>query len=423
MTDDADGDVPTTSAEALAHRVEAGEELTVLDVRDRDEFETWHVDGESVDAVQVPHVKFVQAEVTGGVADLLDDPEEPIVVVCGEGDASAYVADLLVEAGFDAANLAGGMEAWARVYRTTEVPTGDGADDADAAAGGDALTVLQYRRPATGCLAYLVSDGDAAAVVDPLRAVTDRYVADCEERGWELVAALDTHVHADHVSGVRAVADRTGAEVVVPAAARERGLDYGDRDVRYVDHGDAVTVGEYDLAAVRLPGHTTEMTGYRVGDCLFAGDSLFLRAVARPDLEGAAEGEAGDAASADADTESPDAAVDDRARDLAATLYHTLRERVLGLPDATCVCPGHYEPGTTPEADGTYTATVGTLRDRVAALDLDRETFVDRVGGTAAPRPANFADIVATNLGRATTDDETAFELELGPNNCAASAD
>ncbi len=254
-----------------------------------------------------------------------------------------------------------------------------------------------------------MSDGDAAAVVDPLRAFADRYVADCEARGWDLVAAVDTHVHADHVSGVRAVADRCGAEIVVPAAARERGLDYGDRDVRYVDHGDAIAVGDRDLEAVRLAGHTTEMTGYRVGDLLLSGDSLFLDAVARPDLEGAAEGD--------------DAAVDDRARDLAATLYDTLHERVLGLPDGTRVCPGHYEPGRRPEPDDTYTATVGALRDRVAALGLDREAFVDRVGGTAAPRPANFAEVVATNLGHEATDDETAFELELGPNNCAAPAD
>jgi len=398
MTDEAT-DVPTVRSEALADRIEAGESLTVLDVRDRDEFEAWHVAGEAVEAVQIPHVKFVQAEVTGGVADLVDDCDEPIVVVCGEGEASDYVAGLLVEAGVDAANLAGGMDAWARLYRTAEVPT---ADDGPA-------TVRQYRRPASGCLAYLVSDGDRAAVVDPLRAFADRYVADCEDRGWDLVAAVDTHVHADHVSGVRAVADRTGAKIVVPAAARERGLSY-DRPVRFVDRDESVAVGETSLDAVRLPGHTTEMTGFRVGDLLLSGDSLFLRAVARPDLEGAAEGDS-------------DGAMADRARDLAATLYHTLHERVRSLPDETLLCPGHYESGTPPEDDGTYTATVDTLRDRVTALGLDEETFIDRVGGTATPRPANFADIVATNLGRAETDDETAFELELGPNNCAATAD
>jgi glyoxylase-like metal-dependent hydrolase (beta-lactamase superfamily II) len=293
------------------------------------------------------------------------------------------------------------------VYRASEVPT-------TASAGG--ATVVQYRRPASGCLAYLVSDGDRAAVVDPLRAFADRYVADCEERGWTLVAAVDTHVHADHVSGVRAVADRTDAGVVVPAGARERGLSY-DRPVRFVADGDGIAVGETAIDAVSLPGHTTETTGFRVDDLLLAGDSLFLRAVARPDLEGAA---AGDERADGSDGHAGERDAADRARDLAATLYHTLHGHVLSFPDDTRLCPGHYEPGTSPEEDGTYTATLGTPRDRVAALALDEDEFVDCVAGAATPRPANFEDIVATNLGRASTDDETAFELELGPNNCAA---
>jgi len=399
MLERTDGATPAVTPEALAERIAAGDDLTVLDVRDRDEFEAWHVDGPGVTAVQIPHVKFVGADATGGVPKLVADLAEPIVVVCGEGDASAFVADLLDGHGFDAANLAGGMDAWARVY--TEAPV-----------AGDTATVVQYRRPASGCLTYLVSDGERAAVVDPLRAFADRYVADCEARGWELVAAVDTHVHADHVSGVRAVADRTGADVVVPAAATERGLDY-DRDVRTVDHGDAVAVGDLELSAVRLPGHTTESTGYRVERLLLSGDSLFLDGVARPDLEGAAESEGADAR-ADAD---------ERTRDLAATLYHTLQERVLDLPDETRICPGHYAPTTPVRADDTYTATVGELRARVPTLSLSQGEFVDRIAGATGSRPANFRRIVATNLGREDADDETAFELELGPNNCATTGD
>jgi glyoxylase-like metal-dependent hydrolase (beta-lactamase superfamily II) len=396
MLERTDGATPAVTPEALAERIAAGDDLTVLDVRDRDEFEAWRVDGPGVEAVQIPHVKFVGADATGGVADLVADLTEPIVAVCGEGDASAFVADLLDGHGFDVANLTGGMDAWAQVY--TEAPV-----------AGDAATVVQYRRPASGCLASLVSDGEHAAVVDPLRAFADRYVADCEARGWDLVAAVDTHVHADHVSGVRAVADRTGADIVVPVGARERGLDY-DRDVRFVDHGDSLAVGDLDLEALRLPGHTTEMTGYRVGDLLLSGDSLFLDGVARPDLEGAA-GDTDD----DADGE--------RARDLAATLYHTLQERVLDLPDETRLCPSHCAPGTPVRADDTYTATVGELRERVPALSLSQAEFVDRIAGATGPRPANFQRIVATNLGQADADDETAFELELGPNNCAATGD
>jgi glyoxylase-like metal-dependent hydrolase (beta-lactamase superfamily II) len=380
MTDET-ATVPTTTPGALARRLRSGEATTILDVRDRDEFDAWHVDGPGVDAVQIPHVKFVQAEVTDSVDDLAADLDEPVVVVCGEGDASAYVADLLLDAGVDASNLAGGMEGWARVYDAATVADGP-------------VTVVQYQRPSSGCLSYLVHDGERALVVDPLRAFAERYVADCEAAGVDLAYAVDTHVHADHVSGVRALAALAGAETVLPAGATERGLAF---DARFLADGDVLDVGD-GVDAVALPGHTTEMTGLRVGDGLLAGDSLFLDGVARPDLETGADG----------------------AREMAATLYDTLHDRVLALPDDVRVAPGHVASHTPAADDDTYTATVGALRERVAALSLDRAAFVERVGTDLPERPANVERIIETNLGRDDPDDETAFELELGPNNCAA---
>ena len=105
------GDVETLSPAGLAARIRAGESVSILDVRDRDEYDAWHVDGPEVTSEQRPYVKFVQAEITGSVADLAPELPEPLVVVCGEGKASAYVADLLTTAGIEAANLAGGMDA------------------------------------------------------------------------------------------------------------------------------------------------------------------------------------------------------------------------------------------------------------------------------------------------------------------------
>ncbi|MFC6726783.1 MBL fold metallo-hydrolase, partial [Halobium palmae] len=77
----------------------------------------------------------------------------------------------------------------------------------------------------------------------------------------------------------------------------------------------------------------------------------------------------------------------------------------------------------TPREDGTYAARLGDLRERMEALSMDRDAFVEVVLSDVPPRPANYEEIVATNLGRRATDDKEAFELELGPNNCAASAD
>ncbi|POG54906.1 MBL fold metallo-hydrolase [Haloferax marisrubri] len=378
--------------EELAARLARGDPTTVLDVRNRDEFETWRVDGAAVTATQIPAIRFTQAEIRGTVDELaaeFRDAPSPVVVVCAEGRSSAHVADLLSEAGVPAENLETGMDGWARVYRAREFPVGNA--DADA-------TVLQYDRPSSGCLAYLVVAGDEAVVVDPLRAFADRYVEDAREHGAEVVAAVDTHVHADHVSGVSAVAERTDASAVLPAGATDRGLDF---DARLVADGETVGVGDAELVAVHAPGHTTEMTAFRLGDLLLAGDSLFLESVARPDLE-------------DGDEGAPDA---------ARRLHATLTERYGEFADDTLVAPAHYGPRTVPDETGAYVAELWTLRDRLGALSMDEAAFVSFVCSDMPPRPANYERIIETNLGRDSLSDEEAFEVELGPNNCAATSE
>ncbi|ESS05883.1 MAG: rhodanese-related sulfurtransferase [uncultured archaeon A07HB70] len=260
--------VPSVTPAELDACLRAGDPVVVLDVRARDEFERWHVTAPSVETRHASHAKFVAAGVTGDVAararDLGLDQSDRVVVVCGHGAASDEVAGLLADAGFDAANLTGGMAAWADLLVATPVP------------GPDDPTVVQYRRPSSGCLSYLVVSGDEAAVVDPLRAFAGRYAADAADHGADVAFAVDTHVHADHASGVVALAARTDATAVLPARATDRGLDRSV-DARLLGPDETLAVGETTLAAVPLPGHTTEMTGLRLdregASVLFCGDS------------------------------------------------------------------------------------------------------------------------------------------------------
>lgn len=381
----ADSGVTSLSPSALHRRLRTGDPVTLLDVRDRDEFEAWRITGEGVDATQIPYSKFVAAKVNGNAADLVADLPEPILVVCGEGKASGFVADLLTDAGVGAMNIDGGMEGWARVYEAVELSHPE-------------ATVLQYQRPSSGCLAYLVISGDEAAVIDPLRAFSDRYVADAANHGAELRYAVDTHVHADHVSGVREVARETDAEVVLPAGARERGLAF-DVPVRTVRDGDELHLGDAALTAVSTPGHTSEMTSFRLGELLFSGDTVFVESVARPDLEVGDEG----------------------AEEMARTLHRTIRERFLSLPDETRIAPTHYGDAAVPDDSGAYSATMRDLRERIPALAMNEGEFADHLVANMPPQPANYETIVETNLGRHDATGEEAFELELGPNNCAVS--
>ena len=383
-----DTEVESVTPETLKQRIDDGESVTILDARMSGDYEEWHIDGETVESVNVPYFHFLDEELDSDIiADVPDDRE--VTVLCAKGGASEYVAGTLAERGYDVHHLEDGMNGWARIYETVEVTDYDGAG-----------TLLQYQRPSSGCLGYLVYDGGEAAVIDPLRAFTDRYLDDADELGVDLQYALDTHIHADHISGVRDLADE-GVEGVIPAAAVDRGVTYAD-DLTTAEDGDEFHVGDATIETVATPGHTTGMTSYLVDESLLAtGDGLFVESVARPDLE---EGDEG-------------------APDAARMLYASLQERVLTLPDDTLVGGAHFSDAAVPAEDGTYTAPIGQLVEEMDALTMDEDDFVETVLADMPPRPANYQDIIATNLGQNAVDDEEAFTLELGPNNCAASQD
>jgi glyoxylase-like metal-dependent hydrolase (beta-lactamase superfamily II) len=386
---------PTPEAEVdsltpadLKARIDDGEQVTILDTRTEADFDEWHIDGPDVEIANVPYYDFIGEEVDQELLDRVPEGD-PLVVLCAKGGASEYVAGELKQAGRDVVHLEDGMNGWARIYERHEITRYDGPG-----------TLYQYQRPSSGCLAYLLVSGGEAAVVDPLREFADRYLEDAEALGAELRYAFDTHIHADHISGVRDL-DEAGVTGVIPGASVDRGVTYAD-EVETADDGDTYEVGEATVETLYTPGHTSGMTSYRLGGSLLAtGDGLFTESVARPDLE---EGDEG-------------------APDAARQLYETLQSVVLPLDDDVLIGGAHFSDAAEPAADGTYTAPIGDLVEEMDALTVDEEEFVDIVLADMPPRPANYVDIIATNLGQNEVDDEEAFELELGPNNCAASQD
>jgi len=380
--------VESISPESLKSRIDDGESVTILDSRMASDYEEWKVDGETVESINIPYFEFLDEEIDDDVLARIPE-DEHVTVLCAKGGASEYVAGALADRGYDVDHLEDGMNGWASIYEAHEVTDYDGAG-----------TLVQYQRPSSGCLGYLVYEGDEAAIIDPLRAFTDRYLDDADELGVDLKYAFDTHIHADHISGLRELVEE-GVEGVISEAAVDRGVTYADEMTLTTD-GDSFAVGEATVETVFTPGHTTGMTSYLVDDSLLAtGDGLFIESVARPDLE---EG-------------------DDGAPDAARMLHESLQEKVLPLPDETLIGGAHFSDSATPAADGTYTAPLGDLVERMDALTMDAEDFVETVLADMPPRPANYIDIIETNLGQQVADDDEAFTLELGPNNCAASQD
>lgn len=365
--------VRTVDPETLAAELLSGDRPALVDVRPAADAAGWTLDGDGVTTVNVP------------AAGVLDPPHAAAdqvpagsVLVCTRGRMATAVAHALPEK--DLRVLDGGLRAWIGLLLPHRVDV-----------GVDSLTVLQVQRPGRGCLSYvLVADGEAL-VVDPAPH-PDAYVALAAEHGARIVGVLDTHLHADHLSGARALAAAADARHVVPAATVDRGVAFTP-DATVTD-GATLALGAHDLRVVALPGHTTDMTGLLVGDrAILSGDSLFADGIARPDLE------VGDL---------------ERSRAMARTLHATLRHQVLSLPGDAILLGGHAHPGL---RAGAVAPTLDEVRAAVPELALqDPEAFADELLRAMPPRPANYEAVIEANAGRTDPDPE----LESGGNSCSS---
>jgi len=220
--------------------------------------------------------------------------------------------------------------------------------------------------------------------------VQEVYLGLAEVRVWRLSQVIDTHVHSDLLSRSGMLADLAGARLHMPEGA----------PVTYpfspLADGDEVLIGAARLRALRTPGHTAESTSYLLdGATLFTGDTLFLAAVGRPDLEAGPEG----------------------AREKGRALHGSLR-RLLKSDAATLVLPGHTsEP--VPFDGRPVAAPLSTVRENTSLLGEEEEVFVEKLAGRASPVPENYERIVELNrTGAQPGGDPT--ELEAGTNRCAA---
>ncbi|HVW47627.1 MAG TPA: MBL fold metallo-hydrolase [Solirubrobacterales bacterium] len=361
------------SPEQLAELIAGGAPVTVLDVRpDAD----WHVEGPGVNFVHVP-----AAAAIDGARALAGRLPGRVAVVCERGRTARGVAAALRDAGVDATVLEHGMRGWIGTLRAYPVDL-----------GLPGVRIVQVQRPGRGCLSYLIAVGDEALVVDPAPDASF-YVDLAAGMDARITQVFDTHVHADHLSGARALADLTGAVLRLPAASLDRGVAYADRLVPVTD-GEVIVAGPPAIRALALPGHTTDMTGLLIGDrALVAGDSLFADGIARPDLQrGDREG----------------------ALEMARVLHNTLRERILRRSGDLTLLPCHTHPGVRPAA---IAPSLDEVRAAVPELSIDDpDRFATLLTAAMPPRPANYESIIAVNSGLADFD----ADLEGGGNSCAA---
>lgn len=238
---------------------------------------------------------------------------------------------------------------------------------------------MQVERFYLGCLAhasYLIHDRNEAAVIDPQRDV-DLYIAEAAARNITIRWVIETHLHADFVSGHLELADRTGATICISAEANASFPHSALHD------GDELPLGAGTLRVLATPGHTEEGVSILALEpgtgkplCVFTGDTLFIGDVGRPDLS---------------PTHTP--------QQLAGLLYDSLQNRLLALPDDTIVYPAHGAGSLCGrQMSNDASSTIGRERRTNYALQArDRNHFIDLLTGDLPPRPAYFTDDVALN--------------------------
>jgi glyoxylase-like metal-dependent hydrolase (beta-lactamase superfamily II) len=359
--------VSTISGDELVGQLE-DPDLYLLDVREPDEVAEWEIPG----AHNIPL----------GVLDsrINEIPlGKEVVVVCAMGTRARQAAEALSAHGRASRVLDGGMASWGSTYDLVEGNFGG-------------ATVVQVRRRGKGCLSYVVGAGSTAVVIDPSLEI-DRYEEVALRHGWTITHVLDTHLHADHLSGARSLAADAGAALWLNPA------DPFKFDFEPLADGKSIGLApgiDLRVASVSVPGHTEGSTMYQLGDyAIFTGDTLFLESVGRPDLADQAEG-------------------------YAHNLFHSLHDRVLPLNDEILVFPAHFGTGVEVRSHHFVARQLGALRHSLPALELEEEEFVRWAVAHVKDRPGNYRQIVGINAGQSAPGPDDVV-LELGPNRCSIS--
>lgn len=238
-----------------------------------------------------------------------------------------------------------------------------------------------FYRFETGCAAYLFGCGGKGqcVVVDPQERDVDAYVRFAGDKAMRVTHVIDTHVHADHRSGGRALAARTGAHYCLHRSA----------PVRFaftpLDDGQRIEVGNTLVDVLHTPGHTPESISLVVTDLrrgtdpwfVCTGDTMFVGAVGRPDLPG-------------------------EERKNAAQLHRSVHDKLLALPDDIEVYPAHFAGSACGAGmSGKPSSTIAFEKRWNPLLALAPDAFVDEVGGNVPPKPADMEAILRYNQGGA----------------------
>ena len=212
--------------------------------------------------------------------------------------------------------------------------------------------------PETWTYTYILADKNTheAVIIDSVREQFDRDLKLITEMGLKLVCAIDTHVHADHITAIGQFRKVTGC---VTGFSVHDEIDCAD--LRLKD-GDELTFGEHTLKVLETPGHTKGCMSFYVDGMVFTGDALLIRGCGRTDFQGGS----------------------------STTLYHSVKDKLFSLPSETLVYPGH-------DYTGKSSSTIGEEKEHNPRLTLDEAGFVDFMANLNLAPPKKIKQSVPAN--------------------------
>lgn len=370
--------VKVMTAKEVTNKILNKENLFILDVRNVSDFNDWKIEGENFEYLNLPYFELID-----GVEEILDKipTNKEVLVVCAKEGSSKMVAEMLSNEGLDVSYFKGGMKSWsehlykAKVYEDEKVK------------------VFEFVRVGKGCLSYMVVSDGEALIVDPAR-FTEEYIEAAKEEGAVITHIVDSHLHADHISGGKDLAKLTGASYYL---MKSEGAVFDFKPLENYEKIEFKDV-ELEVLAVKTPGHTPGSVSFFVNKkLLFSGDTIFISGLGRPDLG-------------------------NKVREWANDLYNTVYNKVSEIADDVIVLPAHYADFDREiNKDGFIGDTLGNIRTRNEKMfNTTRENFLNNVEKSASSvKPPNFEEIISINRGVEEADYERMQELEIGPNRCA----
>jgi glyoxylase-like metal-dependent hydrolase (beta-lactamase superfamily II) len=394
----------------LKKKIDNHENIFILDVRTPQEYESWKLSYDKHDNPKLIPIDRLFLNDSNLLKEIPKDKE--IVTVCAHGNRSLMAARLLNQLGYNVKSVKGGMAGWNKVYDVAEVAVPKEAP----------FRIWQIRRISKGCMGYIVSskEDSTAVVIDPSRENYEAFLKVAKENELKIVKIIDTHQHADHVSGVAKLAKAITAETNSKALAyfsslEEYNNENSEINLNFIKDQDQIEITKkISLRAIHTPGHTNGSMSFFIEyyddtdvkkstqdhlqySCFFTGDTLFVDSVGRPDLR-------------------------EEAGKYAGLLYQSYHQKIVKLPENTVVLPAHFNGNSIALKHGVpISDTIGSLKKKIKLLSMAEDEFVHFVTDTLPSRPMNYKTIIDINKKMLPYDGMEMPDLEAGPNSCAVS--